>query len=287
MTEDMERVHGAISGTVLQLANLASHAAELAVQLAASRAQRAEAQDRHTAGDVADRLRTDRELAAAVWARSRSRKWLATAEPDELVAVWASARAWAPHDTRAARAVEALTRRVADLGVDPGPAAAALDAGDTAALARMLEEGPGAAGPGKERADSGSNARSFEQREEAVLEVLRAEWSEPTLERITAGEAFPALAHKLGRLQDDGRDIHALLRSMPQSQLVAPEIRQPAAFAAWLVDQYAAAEPVRTAAQGYAAPAGEAGPPPRATATAARTASAQQADRGRAGDRQR
>lgn len=276
MTEDMERVHGAISGQVLQLASIAGQAAELAVQLSAVRARRAELLDQETAARVADRLRTDRELAATVWARSRSRRWLTEASPEELVAVWASARAWAPHDTRAARAVESLVQRVADLGVDPGAAAAALDAADSAALSRMLAERPARA-PAGARADDQPTGRgwedggepagrTWEQREKDVLQVLRGAWEDRVVEAVAAGDAFPALVHKLSHLQDDGHDVFALVALMPAQKLVAPEIRQPAAFAAWMVDQYAAAEPVRVAGQDYTMPAGEGAVPKPATA---------------------
>lgn len=265
MTEDMERVHHAISGQVIQLANLASNAAQLAVQMAARRAWESEHRSREDAAATAERLRADRELAAAVWARSRSRDWLRAAGPDELVTVWASARAWAPHDSRAAAAVAALTGRVADLGVDVDAATAALDAQDAGALSRMLADRPGRAGrtgdgPAAEAADAASPqvlGRSSAEREDQVLEVLRGEWSAATVEAVADGEAFGALAYKLGRLEDDGHDLRQVVRSIPESSITGPDIRQPAAFAAWLVDNYAAAEPVKIAAEGYTEPASE------------------------------
>lgn len=267
MTEDMERVSHAISGQVIQLANLASNAAQLAVQMAGRRAWESEHRSREDAAATAERLRADRELAGAVWARSRSRGWLRAAGPDELVAVWASARAWAPHDSRAAAAVAALTGRVADLGVDVDAATAALDAQDADALGRMLTDRPGRSG----RAGDGSAAeaaeadaasyqvlgRSSAEWEEHVLGVLRGEWSAATVEAVADGEAFGALVHKLGRLEYDGHDLSQVVRTLSESSITGPDIRQPAAFAAWLVDNYAAAKPVKVAAEGYTEPASE------------------------------
>lgn len=262
MTEEMERVGHALSGQLLQLANLATQAAELTVQLAARRAAAAEQRSRDAAVATGRRLQADRELAAAVWARSRSRRWLAAAEPDELVTVWANARAWAPHDRRAARAVEVLAGRIADRGVDVERAVAALDAGDAAALHRALTDpSPGAgaeapAGAGAQR--TGPSAAADTDRQAEVLEVLRAEWDEDTVDAVTSGDAFGALAHKLSRLGEDGHDLHAVVRSLPADKIVDAEIRQPAAFAAWLVDRYAAADAVQVAGAGFNEPGGEA-----------------------------
>lgn len=274
MTEDMERIHHAVSGQVLQLANLASHAAELAVQLAGRRSMEAERSSRADAADVALRLRAERELAAVVWARSRSPRWLAAAGPDELVAVWASARAWAPLDTRAARAVDALTRRVADLGVDVDQAAASLDAQDRAALRKILEDHStarqdGAPGTGQPAPAVGDAAIGWlgPEQEERVLAALRAEWSASTVGAVTADDAFGALASKLARLEDDGHEIAAVLRALPEAGITASDIRNPAAFAAWQVDRWAATgRPVHIAGQGWTRPAAE------AVATAPRSA---------------
>lgn len=253
MTEDMDRVHQAISGQLMQLVNVASHAAELAVQMAARRSMQAERRSAAEGAAAADRLRADRELAAAVWARSRSKRWLAAARPDELVTVWASARAWSPYDRRAARAVEAVGRRLADLGVDVDHTTSALDRQDLPDLGRLLASTEPA---GSTEAGAGGSAADREAR---VLEVVAAEWASSTVEAVTAGDAFGALAYKLGWLEEQGHDMAAVVRWLPETRIVAPEIRQPAAYAAWLVDQYAAdGEPVRVAAEGITEPAAEA-----------------------------
>lgn len=255
MTEDIDRVHQAVSGQVLQLVNVASHAAELAVQLAVRRSMQAERRSAAEGAAAADRLRADRELAAVVWARSRSRRWLAAAGPDELVTVWASARPWAQHDQRAARAVEAVGRRLADLGVDVGQATGALERCDPADLGRLLGPDHSAAGPGPA---AGSGEMSAD-RQARLLEVLSSEWASSTVDAVAAGDAFGALAYKLTWLEDQGHDMSAVVRSLPEARIVGPEIRQPAAYAAWLVDGYAAeGEPVKVAAQGIVEPAEEA-----------------------------
>lgn len=274
MTEDMDRIHQAVSGQVLQLANLASHAAEIGVQLAVRRSAEAERSSRAGAADAAQRLRAERELAAAVWARARSSRWLASAGPDELVALWASARAWAPLDTRAARAVEAVARRVADLGVDVDRAVGTLDAGDVAALRSALDDHAAVrdgASDGSDSAramDGAAGTMAGPDLEKRVLAALRAEWAAPAVAAVNADEAFGALATKLTRLEADGADIGAVLRSLPQAQITGAGIRHPAAFAAWLLDGRAAAgEPVRIAGRGWSRPVAESlTAPTRATA---------------------
>lgn len=80
-----------------------------------------------------------------------------------------------------------------------------------------------------------------------------------TVATVTADDAFGALAHKLARLEADGHELAAVLEALPEAEITGSGIRHPAAFAAWLVDRWAATGgPVRVAGRGWSRPVAEA-----------------------------
>lgn len=140
---DMDRIRHDLTAAAVQLANLSAQTAELSVRLAAQRARHAEQQSRTTAAETRERLQADRRLAALVWARTWSEKWMEHASDDELARIWASARAWAPYDARAARALVVVADRVAAIGIGVGAGiepTAGIDGDEAEALRRMLAE---------------------------------------------------------------------------------------------------------------------------------------------------
>lgn len=232
-------------------------------RLAALRARDAEHRSRGATELAAQRLRADRDLAAAVWSRAHSEHWLRDTASDELITVWANARAWAPHDPRAADAVTALGDHLTGAGVDvtAAGAGAMIDKWDPEACAAL----PGVLGPGitpfADAADP-TAATVPESDRDALLrrtaDALRAEWSDDTAAAVIADSAFPALANTLNRLTRDGHDLHTLIRSIGETGLSDPHIRHPAAFASWRLNGNAAAPAVRTAREGYTRPIPEA-----------------------------
>lgn len=297
MTEDMDRLQHNLSGSAIQMAHLATQVALIGARLAIQKAAEAEARGRTAAELAAVRLRADRELAAAVWTRAHSETWLRESSAHEMVTVWANARTWSPYDPRAAEAVKLIDRRLESYGIDVAAVGATIDRWDPAALAATLgtlgpelsafepdepadarafySEDPVARGRAMARRSAADLRASLESREETMIrlaaEAVRAEWNGHTAAAVIGDTAFPAFAAKLARLARDGYDRREVVGRLSGGAFATPDIRNPAAFAAWKLDQIFAAAPARVAGEDHPLPASEAltatGRPPAISST--------------------
>lgn len=120
----------------------------------------------------------------------------------------------------------ALARRPDELEVQPRPGSEDL-AGDFRAA---VGAGPGAAGrPAAEAVD--------EAAQERMAQALRAVWPKEHAEKVIGGEAFGAVTHHLAQLEKAGREPADVLRGVSPGEVTAPQIRHPAAFLAFRLEQ--------------------------------------------------
>jgi hypothetical protein len=138
--DDMERLYMVSREAVVQAANALVKIADEAMRLRAELARQALADSQAAAATTADRIRAERDLAAATWdTRLQDRTWFDHAPAEEILQTWASAEGWRQTgDPRAAAACERLRLEVRRLGVDPDLAQSAVSARDAQALTDLL-----------------------------------------------------------------------------------------------------------------------------------------------------
>jgi hypothetical protein len=189
---------------------------------------------------------------------------------------WLERQVWGdelPEDVRMRR-VEALDRL--DAGADEPwePEAWHAFVGETTQQAR--EHAPGeavslhkerAAGDQQERGprtevEIGEAASSpaaqmgetQQQRLARTAAAVRKAWPEYVAEEVVGRDAFAAMAHRLGELEDRGYEMGDVLGNIPTDRLVGTDdynqpVRNPAAFAEWHIKQLAKSLPERAQAE--------------------------------------
>jgi hypothetical protein len=93
-----------------------------------------------------------------------------------------------------------------------------------------------------------------QQRLACAAAAVRKAWPERVAEEVVNRDAFGAMAHRLGELEDRGYEIADVLGNIPTDRLVGTDdynqpVRNPAAFAEWHIKQLAKSLPERAQAE--------------------------------------
>jgi hypothetical protein len=262
IAEIQERVNAAL----IAMIQAAGQMAQVLIEARVAQLQRAARVSEDRARQVRGQMRAAHQADAVVWRAASRPSWWRQASAEDISRVWRAASAWSQVDPRAEAALRTVVERLAERGIHinlaegdrPDSAAWLSDALDRAAVlddtgdleptggTRELEAGGGggsrgaAPGQGSPAAPTSSGRPSAAQaaaaRQAQMAEHVRAVWSPERADRVLRSEAWPALAHKLDQLKQQGHDVEALLRQVPR---FVDQAHTPAAFAFRVVDDVA------------------------------------------------
>lgn len=200
-------------------ASMTLSALEVGMQMHAQRAERAAREAEEQARALQQRLRAERELAAASWRRLRSME----GDPRELGQALASAAVWAPLDTRAARALSQVQRRLGAAGVHWQPDNEhQRTSDDYAALMLLLQReeetrgtssGPGESGPSLTAAYSNGDPV-----QDLQVQRVAAALDEDEAEQVLHSEGWGALQQSMERAVENGYSPELLLTHVRQQR---------------------------------------------------------------------
>lgn len=254
---ELEELSARASGVVTALITASTQLALALIELRIQQLRKAAQRDQELARQARDRTRLHHQADAATWRAAMRPQWWRRAGAEDISRVWRAASTWQHVDPRAAEARQVVIERLAERGVQVDPAAPGepspddvawlSDALDQAAADRAARAVAEASEERSERnADDqreaptvidgeASESRSTRlrqptarEREQRAAGHVRAAWSAERAERVLACKAWPALAHQLGQLEEQGHDVEVLLHGVPA---FVDRAHTPAAFA--------------------------------------------------------
>jgi hypothetical protein len=229
------------------------------IELRIQQLREAAGRDQQVARGLRDRTRLYHQADAATWRAAMRPQWWRQAGAEDISRVWRAASTWQHVDPRAAEARRVVVERLAERGVRVDPEAGGgpspqdvawlSDALDQAAVDRAARAAAEASADRAEQndgVDRGSSTAidgevteparsrpSARDREQKAADHVRAVWPAERAERVLACKAWPALAHQLGQLEEQGHDVEGLLRGVPA---FVDQAHTPAAFAYRSID---------------------------------------------------
>lgn len=213
--------------TAATVISAATSAAEVAVALAARRAESAADASAGRHRETVRQIEADRETAAVQWQRADDPQ-LWQGDPAELAQVWASARAWEGLDPRAAAAAAQFEQRLEQAGIPLPDQSRARGSDELHALALLLQRAEDTSGAGNHTGHaqhqsqwehspephSTSGAESpvepAQRHQATAVQALGAERAA----EVTQSGVWPTLAGQLDHLQQTGHDPVDVLRAV-------------------------------------------------------------------------
>jgi hypothetical protein len=244
-----------------QVINASTEFAVALIELRVQRLREAARHDEEQARIAREQTRMQHQADSAVWRAAMRPQWWRDAGAEDIGRVWRAASTWKDVDPRAAEARQVVVDRLAERGVhvDPGAArqpgpedvAWVSDALDRAAAERAARAAAGDAGPGQARPEPDRGAapgenpavidgeasqapateqphRTAQDREKKAAEHVRAAWPAERAVRVIGCRAWGVLANQLDQVEQQGHDVQALLRGVPD---FVDRAHTPAAFA--------------------------------------------------------